>query len=105
MIIPDLFLSCYLYCLPPPKAVLEEIFSARHNAKTNGWDLFYQRFSGSGGVVSISRVGMDSKGTVAIVYRGIQSYYLAGRGNIRVRKREGKKWVLSYDSIGPMWVS
>jgi hypothetical protein len=87
------------------EATVKEIFSAKHDAKSNGWDRFYQRFPGSSGLVSISRVGIDSKGTIAIVYLGNQSHYLAGGGHIRVMKREGKKWKLSYESIGPQWVS
>lgn len=36
---------------------------------------------------------------------GEQSHYLAGHGHIRVLKREGKKWVETSESLGPMWVS
>jgi len=32
------------------------------------WDVFYQRFPESDGLFAISRVGIDSKGTVAIIY-------------------------------------
>ncbi len=84
---------------------LKEIFSARHNTKPNGWDLFYQRFPHSDGLITISRAGIDSKGTVAIVYLGKQTYYVGGSGRIRVLKHKGKKWVLTHDGIGPSWVS
>jgi hypothetical protein len=87
------------------EAVVKEIFSAKHDAKPNGWDVFYQRFPGSSGLITISRAGIDSKGTMAIIYFGKQSHYLAGSGRIRVLKHEGKKWVLCDDRIGPEWVS
>jgi hypothetical protein len=85
--------------------VIAQIFSAKPNAKPNGWDLFYQQFPNSSGLITLSRVGIDSKNTVAIVYMGKQELYLAGSGSIRVLKREGKKWVLTREMIGPMWDS
>lgn len=82
------------------------IFSAKRNAKPNGWDVFYRRFPDSGGLITISRAGIDSKGTVAIIYLGEQSHYLAGSGRIWVLRREGGKWILkTYERIGPEWVS
>jgi len=87
-------------------ATVKEIFSAEPNAKPNGWDLFYRRFPDSSGLITISRVGINSRGTVAIIYYGEQSHFLAGAGGIRVLKREGGKWILKrYESIGPSWVS
>jgi hypothetical protein len=87
------------------KVAVEEIFSAKHDANPNGWARFYLRFPDSGGLITISQVGIDSKGTVAIVYLGIQSHYRAGGGRIRVLYRGDKMWVLSDDKIGPEWVS
>ncbi len=86
-------------------SVIEEIFSNRPNGTTNGWTLFYQRFPDSGGLITLSRVGMDSKGKVAIVYLGRHELPLSGEGHIRILKREGNKWVLYYEPIGPGWVS
>jgi hypothetical protein len=87
------------------KAIVNEIFSQTNNAKIDGWDLFYKRFPNSSGLITISRVGIDPKGTVAIIYLGQQSHWLSGGGRIRVLKREGKKWVLTRESIGAQWVS
>ena len=86
-------------------ATVKEIYSAKQDAKPNGWDVFHSRFPDSGCLITISRVGIDSKGTVALIYLGQSSGYLAGRGGIRVLRREGGKWLLKYESIGPEWVS
>jgi hypothetical protein len=87
-------------------AALNGIFSAKHDAKPNGWDVFYRRFPDSGGLFTISRLGIDPKETVAIIYLGKRSGYLAGSGRILVLRREGGKWILkASESIGPEWVS
>lgn len=87
-------------------ATVKEIFSHNTaNTQPTGWALFYQKFPGSSGLITVSRVGFDPGKTTAIVYMGEQSHYLAGHGRIRVLKREGKKWVEAGESIGPMWVS
>jgi dsDNA-binding SOS-regulon protein len=87
------------------EATVKEIFSAKSNAKPNGWDVFYRRFPDAGGLIEISRVGIDSKGTVAIIYLGKQSDYVAGSGSIRVMRREAGQWVLKHERIGGRWVS
>ena len=87
-------------------ATLKEIFSGKHDVKPDGWDIFYQRFHDSDGLITISRVGLDSKGTVAIIYLGKQSGYTTGRDSIRVLRRESGKWVLKeHERIGPRGVS
>ncbi len=84
-----------------PDATIKSIFYGGANA----WDQFYRRFPGTGGLITISRVGVDSKGTVAIIYLGHQFRRLAGAGFIRVLRREGGKWVLKIEGIGPVWMS
>jgi hypothetical protein len=73
--------------------------------KPKGWDSFYRRFPDSSGLITISRVGIDSKGTMAIIYLGQQRQYLDGSGSICILKREGKKWVRIADGIGGRWRS
>jgi hypothetical protein len=87
-------------------ATLKEIFSAKHDATPNGWDLFHRRFPDAHSLITISRVGLDSKGTVAIIYLGSQRGYTSGRDRIRVLRRESGKWVLQeHERIGPYGVS
>jgi len=86
-------------------ATVNRIFSVKRNANPNGWDVFYQRFPESDGLFAISRVGIDSKGTVAIIYLGEHYGYLSGRGRIWVLRREGGKWILTHERIGLEWIS
>jgi hypothetical protein len=86
-------------------ATVEEIFPSQRGVKPKGWDYFYRRFPDSRGLITVSRVGMDAKGTVAIIYLGQQHQDLDGIGFIRILKREGKKWVRIADGIGGQWRS
>jgi len=69
------------------------------------WDWFYRRYPDSGGLITISRVGIDSKATIAIAYLGWRSDYLAGFGAIRILRHEGNHWVLTREHFGPSWIS
>lgn len=82
-----------------PETVVDEIF------RTNGWRAFYQQFPGSGGYAVVSRVGFDSKKTVAMVYLGVHRGSLSGRGRIYILRREHDQWTITYESIGPEWAS
>jgi hypothetical protein len=82
-----------------PASLVEEIL------RTNGWSGFYRRFPGSGGYAVISRVGFDSKNTIAMVYLGVHHGPLSGRGRIYVLSRENGKWTVTHENIGPEWVS
>ena len=87
-------------------ATVNGFFAAKHNVKPDGWDAFYRRFPDSGGLITISRVGFDPAGTVALIYLGEQSHYRSGQGRIRVLRREGGKWIFkASERIGPEWVS
>ncbi len=86
-------------------ATVEDIFASKAGHEVKGWGYFYRRFPGASGLIDISRVGLDSKGPVAIVYLGQQHQYLDGMGTIRVLKRDGKAWALTDDRIGLGWRS
>lgn len=87
------------------EATVEDIFPSKGDPEVKGWNYFYHRFPGASGLIDISRVGMDRKGTVAIVYLGQQHQNLDGFGSMRVLKREGTNWILTDDFIGPNWRS
>ncbi len=86
-------------------ATVEDIFAPKGGPEVKGWSYFYRRFPGASGLIDISRVGIDSKGTVAIVYLGQQHQNLDGMGTIRVLRRDRKTWVLTHDGIGSGWRS
>jgi hypothetical protein len=80
-------------------------FFPEQDTKQDGWDRFYAKYPKSPGIITVSRVGFNRKGDLAMVYLGIQSHWLAGHGSICVlRKRDGK-WVHEPVGIGPLWVS
>ncbi len=87
------------------EATVEDIFPSKGGPEVKGWSYFYRRFPGASGLIDISRVGIDSKGTIAIVYLGQQHQNLDGMGTIRILKRDGKTWVLTDDGIGSGWKS
>lgn len=93
----------------PPKNI-ELLPRATHNEfwadkKADGWKKFYDHFPGVSGIITISRVGIDAKGKVAIIYFGRQSGGLSGSGGTRVLRRKAGKWELTHESIGPTWIS
>jgi hypothetical protein len=80
--------------------VLNEIFSVPYDAKPNGWTLFYRRFPNADGLSRISRIGIDKKGTVAILYSESVSNYLSGSSGIRVLRLKDGKWEQSHERLG-----
>ncbi len=73
--------------------------------KPDGWDRFYARYPKSPGIITISRVGFNQRGDLAIIYLGSQSHWLAGSGQIHIFRKQHGKWVDERFSIGPSWVS
>lgn len=84
---------------------LKDIFERKPEKIPVGWNLFYKMHPTASGIVNISRPGISRDGSVAIIYLGQQSHYLAGAGQLWVFKKQDGKWVLQHDSIGPKWVS
>jgi hypothetical protein len=84
---------------------METIFSARHAQKPDGWDKFYLKYPKSPGIITISRVGFNRRGDMAMVYVGAQSHWLAGGGHIRILRKQDGKWVEVLAAIGSHWVS
>lgn len=70
----------------------------------DGWKEFYRVYSDSPGIITLSRPGFSRDGTVAMIYLGNQSNWLAGRGGIRVYEKRNGKWT-GAGSIGRGYVS
>jgi len=92
------------------EATLKQIFSDERSALPGGlnecWKEFYRRFPGSGGYRTISRVGFDSKRTIALIYFGEHNGSLAGHGQIYVLRQDKGKWILKKGELfGPEWQS
>jgi hypothetical protein len=76
-----------------------------HGGPDAGWGRFYQKYPGSPGIITVSRVGFNGAKNVAMFYVGRISGSLNGEGRIHVMKRQGDKWVETKVQIGPRWVS
>jgi hypothetical protein len=75
-----------------PDSALNEIFR-----RPRGWEEFHRRFPAKGGVTTISRVGIDSSGTVAVVYVISAVGNLGGGANIRILRRVAGRWAVQRD--------
>jgi hypothetical protein len=71
--------------------------------KENAWGEFYNRYPGSQGITTLSRVGFNSIKTQALVYEGTQSDYLAGRGFYILLAKENGAWKIKKTVLA--WVS
>lgn len=87
------------------RSELDSIFSIGHKQKPDGWDRFYAKYPKSPGIITISRVGFNRRGDMAMVYVGSQVHWLAGSGRIYVFRKQGGKWEGEPAFIGPSWVS
>jgi hypothetical protein len=68
----------------------------------DGWERFHRRFTNAAGLIRISRIGMDRKGTTAVIYFAHQEGYLSGGGTTLVLRKQNGKWT-SDQSIGGTW--
>lgn len=73
--------------------------------KPDGWDRFYAKYPNSPKIITISRVGFNQRGDVAMVYVGEQRHWLAGGGQICVLRKQKGKWMLTPAMIGSVWIS
>ena len=82
----------------PVRLVSETLFksiSSDSDASYDDWLLFYDRFPGCSRVVTLSRVGLDSEGTFAVLCYGLKEPYRPGTTSFEALRREGKRWVIS----------
>jgi hypothetical protein len=84
---------------------MESLFSVGPPDRPDGWDRFYAKYPKSPGIITISRVGFNRRGDLAMVYVGWQSHWLAGGGRIYVLRKQAGQWVEEPVLIGPSWVS
>lgn len=68
-----------------------------------GWSRFYQRYPGSGGLVSLSRIGFNDDHTEALVYVAHTCGSLCGSGEFVILKKDHGRWTI--DRTDTMWVS
>ena len=85
--------------------IIDEMTTIKPGRKFGYWDIFYEHFPNAAGLVTISQVGMDSKGSIAFIYLGMLGGCLAGEGFTRILRRSDENWVLTNECIGSWWIS
>jgi hypothetical protein len=85
--------------------MVKSYFSPGENRDLNFWDLFFDKFPFTGGLHEISRPGISTEKTVAILYIGVVRGGLNGSGRLVIFKKEGGRWVRQSKSIGNYWIS
>jgi hypothetical protein len=79
---------------------LDEIFD---NQDRDGWQLFYNRYPNSAGIITLSRVGLNRDKNLALVYLGNQYDRLAGEGFFILLSNNNGAWMV--EKILSVWVS
>jgi len=69
----------------------------------NGWEMFYNRYPDSPGIITLSRVGFNARLDEALVYIGNQSHWMAGAGYYVLLKKENGLWVIKQQVL--VWIS
>jgi hypothetical protein len=78
----------------------EALFKSK---KHDGWESFYAKYPGAGGIMAFSRVGFNEKRDRAFLYSTIGCGWLCGTGHYHLLKRESGKWVLFRSYMA--WIS
>lgn len=60
----------------------------------SGWEEFYKQFPDSGGLISFSRAGLNSKGDQALVYMANGCGGLCGAGNYLLLVKKNGEWIV-----------
>jgi hypothetical protein len=69
----------------------------------NGWKAFYERYPGSGGILTFSRVGFDAKGKQALVLVSHSCGRLCGTGMLYVLSKADGDWKVTKAAM--LWIS
>ncbi len=67
-----------------------------------GWELFYQYYPYSGGLIGMSNIGMNRSGSQALVYLSWQFHYLAGSGTL-IFLMKNSEWQIV--QVLTVWIS
>ncbi len=87
------------------KSKFDSFFKPMKHPKSveKGWERFYNKYPGCGGVFQFSDVKYSADMQIAVVYFSIHRNGLNGGGYILVLIRKGKEWEILH--TGNLWVS
>jgi hypothetical protein len=81
------------------KEKIEQIFKSG----LDGWGEFYRQFPYSGGLIALSRAGLDSSGNQALVYIEHGCGGLCGSGHYMLLVKNGLRWTVQKKFMA--WIS
>lgn len=84
---------------------LKDLFDAKKEQGKDGWQVFYDTYPDSPGIITLSLPGFSADGTIGVIYMGNQRGWLVGHGRLYVLEKIGERWVKTDWLIGPSWVS
>ena len=82
-----------------------ELDKARNSGPGDRWDNFYTYYPGAIGEIDVSQPGISADGLCAIIYLGRQEAENAGLGRLWVFRKQGGRWRLTSEEVGPRWIS
>jgi hypothetical protein len=68
-----------------------------------GWDIFYRRYAGAQGILTLSQPGFDDERRQALLYAGNLRGGMDGAGEYFLAERAGSEWVIRGSAI--VWLS
>ena len=71
--------------------------------QAEGWDIFYEKYPGSGGYTSLSRVGFNDELDQAVVYAGNMAGPLMGAGFYYLLEKKDGEWSIIEQVMA--WIS
>ncbi len=81
----------------------EELNKIFRDNPSKGWDAFYEKYPNSSGAIRISRVGLNSNQTQAILYFGYQDGLVSGEGYLIFLTKDEGKWIVK-EQVS-LWIS
>jgi hypothetical protein len=78
------------------KTVLIKKFPIRRKSIQQDWKKFYEKYPGSGGIFSFSKIKYYTEDTTAIVYYWVRRNGLNGHGALAVLTKKNGEWQMKY---------
>ena len=78
------------------KTVLIKKFPIRRKSIQQDWKTFYEKYPGSGGIFSFSKIKYYTTDTTAIVYYWVRRHGLNGHGALAVMTKINGEWQMEY---------
>jgi hypothetical protein len=81
----------------PCKTILLNHYPIRASNSNEDWNNFYEKYPGSGGIFSFSRIlYYNANRTTAIVYFWHRRYDLNGHGALAILRKVNERWEIQY---------